>query len=770
VGAPSPSEGTTSNRYAILGRIATGGMAEIFLARAMSLAGVERHVVLKRVLPERARDPVFVKMFLDEARLAAQLQHPNIAQVHDIGRLGDSYFFTMEYVHGEDLRAVLQRLAALRRLPPVQHALLIAAGAAAALHHAHERAGPDRRPLGIVHRDVSPSNVMVSFEGAVKLVDFGVAKASQRSTETRTGMVKGKIAYLSPEQCKGGAIDRRSDIFSLGVVLYELLTCTRLFKRETDFATMTAIVGEPAPPPSRVRPELTPEIDAVVLTALERDPERRFGSAGEMLEAIEAAAEAAGKSMSAHALGRFLRELFGERPEPWMELEVSDDAPSLVTVTSQSVIDADALAGAPSLRGRASPTSPPPIAGLAGLAGPPGPFDDLEQELRRTAHIRKREEGSESGSSMPDVAPLGAAQWSGAIPMQPAPGAARTLVASSPPAPTARPASIPPPVPGALGGGVVTAIAPDAPTTVYERGEPSSPHVPTGAPAPQSSSGSAPSGPVPVPVPLASPMSGPVPGSGPMSRSGSTSSPPIAMSGPGPMSGSMPALSPPPPSPFGTALPTTYPTYPGGGKPTVVDAENQSLLPARRWGVIALVAVVVIGVGIAIGAIATRDPEPIAARTSTAPAPTPSLPPVTAPSAPAVEPPAPAPVITVDAAVAAVPVATPDAAPVAPPEPPRDTTADALAAISAAASTGDWAAVWKTCNQLKRKQLTLDARAACAQAACVRKHGSEAIDLARGLPKARRASIAKVCSARGVDLDRSSGPDPCEANPLSCQH
>jgi serine/threonine protein kinase len=682
VGAASPQEGTTSNRYAILGRIATGGMAEIFLARATSLAGVERYVVLKRILPERTRDPVFVRMFLDEARLAAQLQHPNIAQVHDIGRLGDSYFFTMEYVHGEDLRAILQRLAALRRLPPIQHALLIASGAAAALHHAHERAAPDRRPLGIVHRDVSPSNVMVSFEGAVKLVDFGVAKASQRQAETRTGTVKGKIAYLSPEQCKGGAIDRRSDIFSLGIVVYELLTCSRLWKRETDFATMTAIVNEDAPPPSRVRPEITPELDQVVLTALARDPEQRFASAGLMLEALEAAAEHAGKTMSAHALGRFLRELFGERPEPWMELGVSDDAPSIVTVTSQSVIDADALAGAPSL-GR-------PTAIAASAHG-----EDVENELRRTTQLRRSAnpgDDSGSGTSMPEVAPL-AMTWSGPVP---AISPQRTIRSSSAPPPLAAP---PPP--------------PSAP-----RGSAGSIPPPYGQP-PRSPS---------IPPPFDTQTTASIP----------------------------PGFAPP----SSASMPTTYPSYSG------LSATRAEPVPAaknrRSLGVV--IGVAAIAIGIAIGGYLSMRRSP--ARTPAA---------AVKPVAPALA------AVTIDAAAVTEPaeVAVPvvDAAgtedakiiDVDPGPVIVDPVADALAAISRDAGTGSWAGVWKSCGAIKRKDLTLDARAACAQAACVHKKRSDAVALARGLPRARRAAIAKVCSARGVDLDPPR-KDPCEIDPMLCQH
>src|SRR4051812_13522913 len=249
-------------------------MAEIFLARGAGVAGVERHCVLKRILRDRASDVHFVQMFLDEARLAAQLQHPNIAQVYDIGKLGDSYFFTMEYVHGETVRALLHRAQGLRRALPVPCVLTIVAGAAAGLDHAHMRAGLDGRALDIVHRDVSPSNLMVSYEGSVKLVDFGVAKASDRATETKSGTVKGKISYLSPEQCRGKRVDRRSDLFSLGICFWEMLTAERLYRRASDFEHMNAIVSEPPPAPSsrRALGDIPPELDALVVRLLAKDP------------------------------------------------------------------------------------------------------------------------------------------------------------------------------------------------------------------------------------------------------------------------------------------------------------------------------------------------------------------------------------------------------------------------------------------------------------------------------------------------------------------
>jgi len=328
--------GSTANSYQVIAKLATGGMAEIYLARVAGVAGVERYVVMKRVLREHASDIHFLKMFLDEARLAAQLQHPNIAQVYDVGKLGDSYFFTMEYVHGDTVRAILHRAHELRRSPPLSCVLAIAAGAAAGLHHAHERIGIDGRPLGIVHRDVSPTNLMVGFDGSVKVVDFGVAKVADRVNETKSGAVKGKIGYLSPEQARGQHLDRRSDLYALGIVMWEMLTVERLYKRGSDFEAMSAIITEPTPPPSSRRRDVPPEMDRLVLRALAKSPDERFQTAEELGEAIEAVAVQTSSPLSAASLSRFLRELFGGRPEPWKA--VADKAHGeVVTVTSEPV-------------------------------------------------------------------------------------------------------------------------------------------------------------------------------------------------------------------------------------------------------------------------------------------------------------------------------------------------------------------------------------------------------------------------------------------------
>lgn len=330
--------GSTANKYTIVAKLATGGMAEIFLARNESSAGVERYVVLKRVLQDRAADIKFVNMFLDEARLAARLQHPNIAQVYDTGRLGDSYFFTMEYVHGETVRHILHETFATQQPVPLACALTIIAGVAAGLQHAHDRVGFDGRPLGIVHRDVSPSNLMVSYDGNVKVVDFGVAKAAHRASQTQTGAIKGKVGYMSPEQIRNTGVDARSDLFSLGIVVWEMLVGDRLFARAGEFETLEAIVTAPAPPPSTRRSEITPEIDAIVGRLLQKSPRDRYQTAEELLEDLEVATVKSGLSFSVPTVRRFMRDLFGVRPEPWLELARDRDT-DVVTVTGERYED-----------------------------------------------------------------------------------------------------------------------------------------------------------------------------------------------------------------------------------------------------------------------------------------------------------------------------------------------------------------------------------------------------------------------------------------------
>jgi serine/threonine protein kinase len=303
--------GSRLGRYEVVRHLADGGMAEVLLARATGIENFEHHVVVKRIRGEQKKDERFVKMFLDEARLAAALHHQHVVQVHDIGQEGGEYFFAMEYVHGEDARKLLTHLNKKQQRLPLEHLLTIAMAALSGLHYAHDH------QLQIVHRDVSPANILIGFDGGVKVADFGIAKAALRTQETRSGTLKGKVSYMSPEQCTGGAVDRRSDVFAMGIVLYELCTVRRLFKGENDFLTMTAIVQGGVPLPTTVRPDVPPGLETIIMTALALSPDRRYQTAEEMRLALEQLATDLGIRTSATALGSFMKKQFGERVEPW---------------------------------------------------------------------------------------------------------------------------------------------------------------------------------------------------------------------------------------------------------------------------------------------------------------------------------------------------------------------------------------------------------------------------------------------------------------------
>jgi serine/threonine protein kinase len=294
-------------------------MARIYIARSTGIGSFERHVVLKMILPERAHDETSVQMFLDEARLAASLNHQNVAQVFEVGEEGGIHFLAMEYVHGQDLRALLAKAGSEGTRVPLELALTVVAGAASGLHHAHERRTSDGTPMGIVHRDVSPSNIMIGYDGAVKLLDFGIAKATMRSVETQSGIIKGKFAYMAPEQCRGRDVDRRSDVFSLGIILYEVTTQHRCFRADSDFDTMHRIVTGDVVRPTRLVQGYPQALEAIVMQALAVDASQRYQSAAHLLEAIEGFAIATRMSLSTMSLGRFMRDMFGDVQEPWLE-------------------------------------------------------------------------------------------------------------------------------------------------------------------------------------------------------------------------------------------------------------------------------------------------------------------------------------------------------------------------------------------------------------------------------------------------------------------
>src|SRR5688572_6299744 len=294
-------------------------MADVLLARTDGIEGFQRHVVIKRIHADLLDEPRYVKMFLDEARLAASLHHHNIVQVNDIGEEGGEYFFAMEYVHGEDARTLLIEASQRGQQIPIEHIVTIVTGAAAGLHHAHEQRGPDGQPFNIVHRDVSPANILVGYDGAVKVADFGIALATHRAEQTQSGVLKGKVAYMSPEQCNCEPVDRRSDVFSLGIVLYELATVRPCFAGDNDFMTMSSIVNGRIERPSLHRKDLPAELEAIIMKALAKSAADRYQSADEMRRALEDFAAAAGLRNSTTALADYMKQRFGTKALPWQE-------------------------------------------------------------------------------------------------------------------------------------------------------------------------------------------------------------------------------------------------------------------------------------------------------------------------------------------------------------------------------------------------------------------------------------------------------------------
>jgi serine/threonine protein kinase len=336
---PDMMASETLGNYDLLRRLGAGGMAEVHLARQHALEGFQKLVVLKQVLPHLARDRHFVRMFLEEARLAALLDHPNVVQVFDLGHEGGEFFFTMEFVYGENLQSVVRAMRRAGHAMPFELAVAIAMGVASGLHYAHERVGFDGRPLGIVHRDVSPTNVMITYEGCVKVADFGIAKVVTRTDVTQAGIRKGKVPYMSPEQCRAQPIDRRSDIFSLGVVLWETSTGERLFDGDNEFGVMNRIVNGDIPLPSAVRPGYPKDLERIVMRALSVDREKRFGSAHQLMLELEALARDKKWRATSSALGELMHQLFRPKPFPWGALmgDGVSGQPALTTVSEASL-------------------------------------------------------------------------------------------------------------------------------------------------------------------------------------------------------------------------------------------------------------------------------------------------------------------------------------------------------------------------------------------------------------------------------------------------
>tara|TARA_R110002096_G_scaffold16898_12_gene58072 strand:+ start:3182 stop:4780 length:1599 start_codon:yes stop_codon:yes gene_type:complete len=307
-----PTQELGDGKYKIIRRLAVGGMAEIYLAEAANIHGFRKKVVIKRILPQYANQSGYVEMFLDEARLAARLNHASIVQVFDIGQDPEGVFFTMEYVEGRDLSEILGACYRINRLLKLEEVLAILIPSAEALHHAHELRDDTNQLCNLIHRDVSPSNILVTQEGRVKLLDFGVAKSNAQQRETTGVSLKGKFGYMSPEQVQGHALDRRADIFSFGVVLWELCTGRRLYPGGNDPSVLLKIINEQPGPPSAQRSDLAPQLDSICLRALSRDPNQRYGSMQELIHDLDDFAKENGIVTNSRTLSRLLDDVFSE--------------------------------------------------------------------------------------------------------------------------------------------------------------------------------------------------------------------------------------------------------------------------------------------------------------------------------------------------------------------------------------------------------------------------------------------------------------------------
>ncbi len=274
-------------KYLLLDRIAVGGMAEVYTAKSFGIEGFEKIIAIKRILPTMAEDRDFISMFIDEAKIAGHLTHANIVPIYELGKIGDSHYIAMEYVWGKDLLQIMNRFRRMRRhMPPVM-AAWIASKTLEGLDYAHRKRDRHGRPMGIIHRDVSPQNCLVSYEGQVKLIDFGIAKAASRNTKTQAGVLKGKFGYMSPEQVRGNSVDHRSDIFAASTCLHEMLTGERLFVGESDFSTLEKVRNADVVPPSSTVAEIPPDLEEILMKGLARNPDERWQTAGEMHEALQ---------------------------------------------------------------------------------------------------------------------------------------------------------------------------------------------------------------------------------------------------------------------------------------------------------------------------------------------------------------------------------------------------------------------------------------------------------------------------------------------------
>ncbi len=441
-------------KYLLLDRIAAGGMAEVFRAKAFGVEGFERVVAVKRILPTIAADEDFITMFVDEAKIAVQLNHANIAQIFDLGKVGESYFIALEYVHGLDVRTIFDRMAERGLRVPVSLAVYVALKICEGLDYAHNKRDVHGRPLELVHRDVSPQNMLISFDGDVKLIDFGIAKAVGKEARTRAGVLKGKFGYLSPEQVRGGQVDVRSDVFGVGIVLHELLSGQRLFLGDSEFSTIEKVRAAEVTPPDLLNPSVDEELSRIVMKALSREPEHRYQSAAALQEDLHRFLMEQDEPFARRELSAFMREYFPEHATDDQEAvgdlqgvqvtraRSTDVTPIVQEAESEAVIDETREIPTEGSNKHSSTLLGMPVASRGGggrSVPPPPPGKKAPSSRSPAAGGRSAPPPPPKGRSVPPALPGSQAPVSGSRP---------PVSGSRPPVPATKPPSYAP-VPGA---------------------------------------------------------------------------------------------------------------------------------------------------------------------------------------------------------------------------------------------------------------------------------------------------------------------------------
>lgn len=414
-------------RYHLLDRLAFGGMAEIYRAQTFDAKGRVHFVAVKRVLPHLAEDADFIQMMVDEASIATSLRHPNIARVYEFARAGDEYFISMEHVDGKDLRSTLERCRQTKTYISPKHVAFIAAEAASALHSAHAAVDASGEPLRVIHRDVSPSNILISYSGDVKLCDFGIAKATLSKVQTKTGVIKGKVKYMSPEQALGRKLDHRSDIFSLGSVIYEMLTRVPPFVATSEMDLLLKVRDAKYQPISEVAPAVPPELEAICDRCLTRIRAERYQTAAELEADLRAFLRKYVPGYNRSHLAHYIRGVFAEDIERELRMleefvlseQVSDD------VGENLIRPRGADAEVPFVPKRTEEVSRAPAAPRHPNTLPKPPVADAVPEFLDRAETRPEPFAFEAIKTAVDAEPLGAKSHRG--------GAALRKLPSSPP-------------------------------------------------------------------------------------------------------------------------------------------------------------------------------------------------------------------------------------------------------------------------------------------------------------------------------------------------